>query len=199
MKNSIPNFLTLSRLIVMPVSLALLMRGRAELAFFIYCLIAVSDFLDGYFARKWACCSSFGLVLDQVSDKLVGLGFFSGLWIVGLCPVWFFALILSVTVLLGLGFLIGYFLRLGNSPQTSLPLGKWNMAFQYVWVGWLIFQEAWVGGLIPGKLLSLFNLSGFIILALLQIKVFMDYGVRWLYQVFRLSQNPLERTRRHSV
>jgi len=184
---------------VMPVTLSLLLRGRAELAFFIYCLIAISDFLDGYFARKWDCCSSLGVVLDQVSDKLVGLGFFTGLWIFGLCPVWFFALILSVTVLLGMGFLIGHFLRLENSPQTSLPLGKWNMALQYVWVGWLIFQEAWVAEMIPIKLVSVFNLSGFIVLALLQIKVFMDYGVRWLNQVFHLSQDPLERTRRHSV
>lgn len=198
MKRWIPNIITLSRLLIMPLSLYFLAKGRTREAFFTYVFLAITDFLDGYFARKLKSCSQSGVVLDQVSDKLVGLGFFAGLWVLGLCPVWFFALILSVTFLLGMGYLASYFWVSEKIPQTSLRLGKWNMALQYLWVGGIIFQEFWQKtGLSGGSsfLFSpLFNQIGFILLALIQIKVFMDYGIRWLNRIFHLPQHSLGKT-----
>jgi len=202
MRNWIPHSLTLSRIFIMPLSLYFLAKGKAEVAFVTYALLAITDFLDGYTARKLNTCSHAGVILDQVSDKIVGLGFFAGLWVLGLCPLWFFSLILSVTFLLGIGYLASHFSEPEKSPQTSLRLGKWNMALQYLWVGGLILQQAWQQAWPPAaldtgvelKFLPLMNQVGFILLALLQIKVFMDYGIRWCNRVFHLPQHSLGKT-----
>lgn len=156
----------------MPVSLYFLAEGSDSLAFAIYVFIALTDFFDGYLARRLNACSASGVVLDQVSDKLVGLGFFCGLTFLGLCPVWFLSLLFLTSFLLGCGYLFSQLIPALSGPQTTLKLGKWNMGLQYIWIGWLIFFPYLRG----------FNQVGFIALALFQLWVFVKY-------VSRIAQN----------
>ncbi|MBL0942110.1 MAG: CDP-diacylglycerol--glycerol-3-phosphate 3-phosphatidyltransferase [Alphaproteobacteria bacterium] len=74
MIQTLPNLLTLSRIIAIPVVVALLyLPGRIWdwMAAGIFILACVTDFLDGYFARAWQQTSSFGRVLDPIADKLL--------------------------------------------------------------------------------------------------------------------------------
>lgn len=71
---NLPNILTLARIIAIPlfVFAFLWTHDMSNLvAFLIFSLAAVTDWLDGHLARKWGQTSAFGAFLDPVADKLM--------------------------------------------------------------------------------------------------------------------------------
>jgi len=71
---SLPNLLTYGRIAAVPALVAcFFLTGDIAnwLAFAIFTVAAISDFLDGYFARAWAQQSSLGRMLDPIADKLL--------------------------------------------------------------------------------------------------------------------------------
>src|SRR4051812_44875367 len=86
----VPNILTSLRLVLAGAFFVLLSfyqyEGRGDpflliSAFIIYIAALVSDYLDGYLARKWNVASAFGRVVDPFADKILVLGsfiFFAG-------------------------------------------------------------------------------------------------------------------------
>lgn len=71
-KRHIPNLLTAGRVAAVPLALGVMLLGPHPTAlFWIFVLASLSDFLDGYLARKWNVISPFGAMLDPVADKLL--------------------------------------------------------------------------------------------------------------------------------
>ena len=74
MKQSLPNYLTWSRVLMIPVIAVLILipgTWANYLSAALFCLVAFTDWLDGYLARKWKVESPFGAFLDPVADKLL--------------------------------------------------------------------------------------------------------------------------------
>ena len=74
MLNNIPNILTLLRIVAIPVFVVIFYLPWSEAHFwatFIFCTAAITDWLDGYLARKLSQTSAFGAFLDPVADKLI--------------------------------------------------------------------------------------------------------------------------------
>ncbi|HWZ94620.1 MAG TPA: CDP-diacylglycerol--glycerol-3-phosphate 3-phosphatidyltransferase [Opitutaceae bacterium] len=74
---NLPNLLTLSRIPLMFVIVSLMQchwPGAASLAFILFIAGAVSDWLDGYIARKRGLVSNFGKLMDALTDKIFVLG-----------------------------------------------------------------------------------------------------------------------------
>ena len=74
MKQKIPNYLTWSRVWIIPVIAVLVVMPAGwtnYLSTLLFCLVALTDWLDGYLARKWQVQSDFGAFLDPVADKLL--------------------------------------------------------------------------------------------------------------------------------
>jgi CDP-diacylglycerol--glycerol-3-phosphate 3-phosphatidyltransferase/cardiolipin synthase len=72
---SLPNLLTLSRIVTVPLLVALLwypgwVLGYA-LGFGLYCLMGVTDYFDGYLARAQGTVSKLGQFLDPIADKIM--------------------------------------------------------------------------------------------------------------------------------
>jgi cardiolipin synthase len=65
----IPNILSFFRLAAAAVMVPLILRNNLKEAFFLLVLAAISDFLDGYIARKFEASSEFGAMLDPLADK----------------------------------------------------------------------------------------------------------------------------------
>jgi phosphatidylglycerophosphate synthase len=65
---TIPNSLSLSRLVFLPALYVLLWRERAVLFFLAFSILGSTDFLDGYLARRWNQVSRLGKGLDTVAD-----------------------------------------------------------------------------------------------------------------------------------
>ena len=93
MFRQVPNALTASRLLLAVAFFIMLSfyqyKGRGGMpdpwllhwAFITYCVALVTDFLDGYLARKWKIESGFGRIVDPFVDKILVLGsfiFFAG-------------------------------------------------------------------------------------------------------------------------
>ncbi len=68
---TLPNVLTLLRLLAIPVVLLLLFVERDVAAVTVFVLAAITDFLDGMIARRWGGASYLGTVLDPVADRLM--------------------------------------------------------------------------------------------------------------------------------
>lgn len=78
----VPNVLTITRILLTPVLLVLLMSntlmGQAW-AFFLFVIAAISDYLDGKIARSYKVRSRLGQFLDPFADKVLVLGTFAAL------------------------------------------------------------------------------------------------------------------------
>jgi cardiolipin synthase (CMP-forming) len=70
----LPNYLTYARIAAIPVIMLLLLSGYPALrwlAFVLYVGAAVTDYFDGYLARKYGTVSAIGRMLDPIADKLL--------------------------------------------------------------------------------------------------------------------------------
>lgn len=73
-KQKIPNYLTVLRIVIIPLMLAVFYVPDGVgnwLAAALFIVASISDFFDGYFARKWQVQSSLGRFLDPIADKLL--------------------------------------------------------------------------------------------------------------------------------
>ena len=101
MKN-LPNILTVSRIILSILLLAILLHGeqlgfyQASLcSFIVFALASITDFFDGYLARKYHLTSVFGEVFDPLADKMLILSAFIGLILTNEANPWLVFIILS--------------------------------------------------------------------------------------------------------
>jgi len=78
----IPNILTLSRIPLLFIIVGLLCLNTCVAnfaAFFLFLIAAISDWLDGYIARKVGAVSNFGKLMDALTDKIIMVGLFVAL------------------------------------------------------------------------------------------------------------------------
>ena len=119
---NLPNLLSLTRLALVPVFLWLLLSESHLLAIIVLAVAGLTDFLDGYFARKLNLMTKIGMFLDPVADRLYILATLIGLAITDHVPVWLAVVIISRDILM----LVSYPV-LATLGYRSLPvhyLGK---------------------------------------------------------------------------
>jgi len=71
---SLPNLLTLSRILAVPLLVFLLWRPQPidyAITFVLYCIVGITDYFDGYLARAWNSISRLGQFLDPIADKIM--------------------------------------------------------------------------------------------------------------------------------
>jgi cardiolipin synthase (CMP-forming) len=119
---TVPNLLSLARILVLPLVHADIVAGRDGRALLLLVLIGASDWFDGYLARVLDQRTRLGAVLDPIGDRLVfvvvGIALVRG----GLLPLWVLAVLLAREVLV---LLVGMALiRLGRGVPETSRLGK---------------------------------------------------------------------------
>ncbi len=80
-----PNILTLIRILFLPFIVVLIVKGKFTFALFLFVISAITDFLDGYIARKSKSITSLGMLLDPIADKLLTSSTLISLAYVKLC------------------------------------------------------------------------------------------------------------------
>ncbi|ODN71477.1 CDP-diacylglycerol--glycerol-3-phosphate 3-phosphatidyltransferase [Methylobrevis pamukkalensis] len=149
---SLPNVLTYFRIAAVPmVAASMYVEGDSGrwLAFGLFLVASVTDYLDGYLARAWKQQSALGRMLDPIADKLlvaVSLLVLTGEGTIGGWSLWAAVIILMREI-----FVSGLREFLAEL-KVSVPvtwLAKWKTAAQLVAIGFLLTGEAG-DNLIPG-------------------------------------------------
>ena len=85
---NLPNKLTMARIIMVPIFMAIMLSGHFIAALIVFALASITDFLDGYIARKYNLVSSFGKIMDPLADKLLAFGALISFIQLGVVSVW---------------------------------------------------------------------------------------------------------------
>ena len=75
-KRNIPKILTILRLILAPICIDFLIKDMYPISFLLFLLASITDFFDGFIARKYNYVSKFGAFLDPIADKFLVFGVF---------------------------------------------------------------------------------------------------------------------------
>lgn len=139
---TIPNLITLFRIILTPLFIIFLIQGNYRKALVVFILAGVSDLADGLIARTWQQKSRLGSYLDPLADKLLMAASFVTLSIYHQIPSWLTVVVLSRDVTLATGVLI---FRLADIPLVVRPslAGKWTTTFQLTTVGFVLLSKIW--------------------------------------------------------
>lgn len=177
---NLPNALTLARIPLLVVGIVLIesgFSGGAILGVVLLFLGMISDFLDGFLARKMGLTSRWGAVLDPLIDKFFVLGLCTWLlmeeWLPGWCLWLYLAILLRELAVTGLR---GGSLFPNKGGFGADKLGKWKTtAFFVSQVGFLIavavIREGWsdVVGIRVVDALRLTGVGAFVIAAFLTV------------------------------
>lgn len=119
---TLPNALSLLRLLGVPLFLWLVLTERDELAIAVLMVSGTTDWLDGKIARRWNQMSRLGTLLDPAADRLYILATLIGLTARGVVPLWLTLALVGRDVALA-GFL-PVLRRFGYGPLPVHFLGK---------------------------------------------------------------------------
>ena len=96
---NLPNLLTLSRIPILFGVVGFLylpFSGASSLALVLFLIGALTDWADGYYARKQGMISNFGKLMDALTDKVFMVGLFISLLVIGILPEWTLPLLLLI-------------------------------------------------------------------------------------------------------
>lgn len=92
-KRLIPNYLTILRLILVPIIFGLILYDHYTLAIVFYIIASITDVLDGFIARKFNLISDFGKLMDPLADKVTQIGTILALILKRIIPFWILIII----------------------------------------------------------------------------------------------------------
>lgn len=150
---SLPNLLTLSRILAVPLLVALLWSPGwlgYVLAFLLYSIAGITDYFDGYLARAQGTVSKLGIFLDPIADKIMVAAVLVMLIATHDISGWHvIAAIIIILREIAVSGLREFLAELRVSMPVS-RLAKWKTAFQMISLGLLILAGAltgmpWVG------------------------------------------------------
>ncbi|MFN3517108.1 MAG: CDP-diacylglycerol--glycerol-3-phosphate 3-phosphatidyltransferase [Novosphingobium sp.] len=151
---SLPNILTLSRIVALPLLVFLMWWPQWEfgylLAFALYCAMGITDYFDGYLARSSGAVSKLGIFLDPIADKIMVATVILVLAAQGVLrgPYVGDAHVVAGLIILAREIAVSGLREFLGGLQVSVPvskLAKWKTTFQMICLGALILGKALPG------------------------------------------------------
>ena len=127
------NWLTVLRILLVPVFVTLLVYRQPGLAALVFAAAAITDLLDGWVARRQGMQSRLGAFLDPLADKILLTASFVTLTWLKVLPFWITAVVLSRDAFLALGTLLIHMVGARIYPRPTWA-GKAATFFQIVTV-----------------------------------------------------------------
>ena len=141
---NLPNSLTLSRIFLTPLLVVILLtrvEGKEIYGAVIFSVAALTDFFDGYFARKRKQVTATGKLLDPIADKLLITSAFISLVELDLAPAW------MVVIIVGREFVVSGIRSIAATRGFVMPanwLGKIKTVTQICTIVVLILADTYV-------------------------------------------------------
>ena len=172
---SIPNLITLARILLVPIVVwAIATPGAMWIAFVLFLVAGVSDAIDGFLAKRFGMTTVLGAYLDPLADKALIVSIYLTLGINNLIPRWLVILVVSRDILIVGGIMLAWVV---GSPLKIKPLlvSKLNTVAQIVFacvvLGSLGFDYEW-------PMLTLILMGLVAILTLLSVAAYVAEWVR---------------------
>jgi len=184
---NLPNILTLARIAAVPFIVVLLMFESKESCFWaalVFSLAAITDWLDGYLARKWQVVTVLGKFLDPLADKLIVMAALIMLIPLDRVPAW------AVFVIFAREMLVTGLRSIASSEGIVIAasdLGKYKTIFQMISIIGLLlhYQYYWFFGIEFDFLFPSFHNVG-IFFFYISLLLTLWSGGDYLFKFFRL-------------
>lgn len=157
---NLPNSLTISRIFVIPLLVAILLTGSRSIPHselwggLLFVAASITDWLDGYLARKRNQVTTLGILLDPIADKLLISSAFIALVELRIAPAW------MVAIIVGREFAVSGLRTIASTEGFTIDastMGKFKMVFQVLAITLLILGSTvkgsifrWMGGILLG-------------------------------------------------
>jgi CDP-diacylglycerol---glycerol-3-phosphate 3-phosphatidyltransferase len=178
---NLPTWLTVSRIFLVPVVMVVILTKNEHVGVVIFLAACLTDFLDGYLARKRKQETTLGKLLDPIADKLLMSAAFISLVEVGVAPAW------MVVIVVGREFAVTGLRSIAISQGIAIaasPWGKYKTVSQVVAVVLLLLGPEALGQLAYLGLVALW------VVVLLAILSAADYFRRFSRQLGMVPGRP---------
>jgi len=141
---TLPNALTILRIFLVPLLVVFLLTEYTKFGVFIFIVASVTDWVDGYLARRRRQVTTLGQLLDPLADKLLISAAFISLVELQLAPAW------MVVIIVGRELAVTGLRAVAKDRNVTIPasaLGKYKMGAQVITVVLLILGPAYLGEL----------------------------------------------------
>lgn len=122
---TLPNLITIARLIMVPLVVAAISEDRLDIAFWLFVVAGASDGIDGWIARRWRLTSDLGAYLDPIADKALLVAIYLSLGIGGDLPRWLVVLVVARDLLIVGAVLLSWVMDRVVAVRPIL-VSKWN-------------------------------------------------------------------------
>jgi cardiolipin synthase len=138
---SIPNLITLGRVILVPIVVWAIISGEMFLAFSLFLIAGVSDAVDGFLAKRFHMESELGAYLDPLADKALIVSIYVSLGIARALPISLVILVVSRDIMIIGGFMLAW---LVDKPMEVRPhpVSKANTVMQILLATLVLAENA---------------------------------------------------------
>ena len=138
---TIPNLITIARLISVPLIVVMMGQERWGLAFMLFVAAGVSDGVDGFIARRFNMRSEFGAYLDALADKALLVSIYVTLSVTGVLPGWLAIVVVSRDLMIISAILVSWLME---RPVAIKPMfvSKLNTGAQIAFAALVLGMKA---------------------------------------------------------
>jgi cardiolipin synthase len=137
---NIPNFISLTRLLSVPLIVSLIVSQKLQVAFLVFAIAGASDALDGFLARVFKCRTTVGAYLDPLADKALLVGVYAALGHIGRIDLWVVILVVFRDVLIIGGILLLFVFKSAIDMKPHI-ISKINTLIQLVFALIILSQN----------------------------------------------------------
>lgn len=133
-----PNIITATRILLTPVFIVLLVSGDSVLiqcSAAVFLVAAITDWYDGWYARRYNVMSAFGRFFDPLADKVLTTAAFFAFVFLGLLPLWMVIIVVARDFLVTVLRIVA---DVRQQPVVTSRLAKWKTAMQLVFLWYLV-------------------------------------------------------------
>jgi cardiolipin synthase len=170
---TIPNIITIGRLIIVPFVVMMIGQGRWGIAFVLFLAAGISDAVDGFIAKRFDMRSEFGAYIDPLADKALLVSIYVTLPIIGVLPGWIAIVVVSRDLMIISAIMISWLM---DRPVAIKPLAisKANTAVQIAFAALILGKKAF------GFELNAFDTAALWVVAALTVASVAAYLAKWL-------------------
>lgn len=162
---SIPNLITLVRIILVPIVVWTIISGEMLAAFALFLLAGISDAVDGFLAKRFHMASELGAYLDPLADKALIVSIYVALGIAEALPISLVILVVSRDIMIIAGFMLSWLVG-KPVPVKPHPVSKLNTMMQILLAALVLAEKALAFDVAPLRTAGIVLVAGLTLLSM---------------------------------